>query len=348
MIENSIFNGKTLLITGGTGSFGGAVCDRFLKEDIKEIRIFSRDEKKQDDMRRKYHDDRLKFYIGDVRDKQSILNAMHGVDYVFSAAALKQVPSCEFFPIEAVKTNVLGTENVLQAAIECGVKKVICLSTDKAAYPINAMGMSKAIMEKTYVAKSRTVDPEKIEICGTRYGNVMCSRGSVIPLFIDQIKQGKELTVTEPKMTRFIMSLEEAVELVVFAFKNGKNGDLLVQKAPACTIETLAEAVKQLFDYDKPTRIIGIRHGEKMYETLLTKEEAVKAFDMGNFYRVPCDSRGLNYENYFSEGMKKSGLIDEFNSNNTQILNVEQVKEKLMSLPEVRSEVEAWKNLKQN
>lgn len=346
MIENNIFDGKVLLITGGTGSFGHAVCNRFLKEKIKEIRIFSRDEKKQDDMRKEYADDRLKFYIGDVRDIQSIRSAMQGVDYVFSAAALKQVPSCEFFPVEAVKTNVLGTDNVLQTAWECGVKKVICLSTDKAAYPINAMGMSKAIMEKTYVAKSRTIDPSKMEICGTRYGNVMCSRGSVIPLFIEQIKAGKQLTVTEPTMTRFIMSLEEAVELVVFAFKNGSNGDLLVQKAPACTIEVLAKAVSELFNYDKEVKVIGIRHGEKMYETLLTKEEAVNAIDMGNFYRVPCDKRDLNYEKYFSEGRKQSSLITEFNSNNTTILNVEEVKQKLMTLPEVREEVENWNRRK--
>lgn len=337
-----MFKGKTLMITGGTGSFGHAVLNRFLDTDIGEIRIFSRDEKKQDDMRKEYCNDKIKFYIGDVRDLQSVKNAMHGVDYIFHAAALKQVPSCEFFPLEAVKTNVLGTENVLTAAIEEGVKKVICLSTDKAAYPVNAMGTSKAMMEKVIVAKSRTVDPHKTTICATRYGNVMCSRGSVIPLFIDQIKQGKPLTITEPKMTRFIMSLEEAVELVVFAFKNAEAGDIMVQKAPACTIEVLAQAVKELFGAVKEeTKIIGIRHGEKMYETLLTNEECAHAIDMGNFYRVPCDKRDLNYDKYFVTGNEERTKLSEFNSNNTMLLTVEQVKEKLMSLDYIKREMES-------
>nr|MCR5507507.1 polysaccharide biosynthesis protein [Lachnospiraceae bacterium] len=284
-----MFKDKTLLITGGTGSFGNAVLNRFLKTDIKEIRIFSRDEKKQDDMRHLYNDPKIKYYIGNVRDIQSVRDAMHGVDYIFHAAALKQVPSCEFFPMEAVRTNVLGTDNVLTAAIEAGVRKVICLSTDKAAYPVNAMGTSKAMMEKVFVAKSRTVDPDRTLICGTRYGNVMCSRGSVIPLFIEQIKEGRPLTVTEPSMTRFIMSLEEAVELVIFAFENAHAGDIMVQKAPACTIEVLAQAVKELFNADNEVKVIGIRHGEKMYETLLTNEECARAIDMGGFFRVPCD-----------------------------------------------------------
>ena len=339
-----MFSGKTLMITGGTGSFGHAVLNRFLNTDIGEIRIFSRDEKKQDDMRKEYHNDKIKFYIGDVRDPQSIKNAIHGVDYIFHAAALKQVPSCEFFPLEAVKTNVIGTDNVLQAAIEEGVKKVICLSTDKAAYPVNAMGTSKAMMEKVIVAKSRTVDPNKTTICATRYGNVMCSRGSVIPLFIAQIKAGKSLTITDPTMTRFIMSLEEAVELVVFAFKNAEAGDIMVQKAPACTIGVLAQAVKELFGAEKEdTKIIGIRHGEKMYETLLTKEECVHAIDMGNFYRVPCDKRDLNYDKYFVDGNAETNSTSEFNSNNTQILNVEQVKEKLLKLDYIKYELNNWK-----
>lgn len=336
------FSGKTLLITGGTGSFGNAVLNRFLQTDISEIRIFSRDEKKQDDMRHQYNNSKIKYYIGDVRDIQSVRDAMHGVDYIFHAAALKQVPSCEFFPMEAVRTNVLGTDNVLTCAIEAGVSKVICLSTDKAAYPVNAMGTSKAMMEKVFVAKSRTVEPEKTLICGTRYGNVMCSRGSVIPLFIDQIKQGLPLTVTEPTMTRFIMSLEEAVELVIFAFKNAKAGDIMVQKAPACTIETLARAVKELFDADNEIKVIGIRHGEKMYETLLTNEECARAFDLGDFYRVPCDQRDLNYDKYFKEGDSKRAKLTEFNSNNTTILDVEGVKEKLLSLEYVRDEIEKW------
>lgn len=343
-----MFEGKTLLITGGTGSFGHAVLDCFLKTDIKEIRIFSRDEKKQDDMRHEYQakcpelSEKIKFYIGDVRNLQSVKDAMHGVDYIFHAAALKQVPSCEFFPIEAVKTNVIGTDNVLTAAIEEGVKKVICLSTDKAAYPINAMGTSKAMMEKVFVAKSRTVDPEKTLICGTRYGNVMCSRGSVIPLFIEQIKNGQALTVTEPKMTRFIMSLEEAVELVLFAFEHAENGDIMVQKAPACTIEVLAQAVRELFHADNEIKIIGIRHGEKMYETLLTNEECAHAIDMGDFFRVPADKRDLNYDKYFKEGDQKRTELTEFNSDNTELLNVRQVKEKLLSLQYIRDELAEW------
>ncbi len=339
-----MFKGKTLLITGGTGSFGNAVLKRFLDTDIGEIRIFSRDEKKQDDMRHQYNNDKIKYYIGDVRDLSSVKNAMHGVDYVFHAAALKQVPSCEFFPIEAVKTNVIGTENVLTAAIDANVKKVICLSTDKAAYPVNAMGTSKAMMEKVFVAKSRTVSPDKTLICGTRYGNVMCSRGSVIPLFIEQIKNGQPLTVTSPDMTRFIMSLEEAVELVLFAFENAKSGDIMVQKAPACTIGVLAQAVKELFNADNEVKIIGIRHGEKMYETLLTNEECSNAIDMGDFYRVPADKRDLNYDKYFNIGDEKRNTLSEFNSNNTELLNVEEVKEKLLSLEYIREEVDAWKN----
>lgn len=345
---SSIFSDKTLLITGGTGSFGNAVLNRFLNTDIGEIRIFSRDEKKQDDMRHEYQikypeaSSKIKFYIGDVRDIASVRNAMHGVDYIFHAAALKQVPSCEFFPIEAVKTNVVGTENVLTAAIEEGVKKVICLSTDKAAYPVNAMGTSKAMMEKVIVAKSRTISPEKTSICCTRYGNVMCSRGSVIPLWIDQIKNGNPITVTEPKMTRFIMSLEEAVELVIFAFQNAQSGDIMVQKAPACTIEVQAQAVKELFHSDEEIKVIGIRHGEKMYETLLTNEECANAIDMGHFYRVPCDKRDLNYDKYFKEGDIKRNPLTEFNSNNTELLNVEQVKEKLLTLSYIQDELAVW------
>ena len=344
----SVFDNATLMITGGTGSFGSTVLKHFLDSDLKEIRIFSRDEKKQDDMRHEYQvkypeaSNKIKFYIGDVRDLQSVKNAMHGVDYIFHAAALKQVPSCEFFPIEAVKTNVLGTENVLTAAIEAGVKKVICLSTDKAAYPVNAMGTSKAMMEKVIVAKSRTVSPEKTSICCTRYGNVMCSRGSVIPLWIEQIKSGNPITVTEPSMTRFIMSLEEAVELVVFAFQNAESGDIMVQKAPACTIEVQAQAVKELFHSDDEIKVIGIRHGEKMYETLLTNEECANAVDMGNFYRVPCDKRDLNYDKYFKDGDVERNPLTEFNSNNTELLDVEQVKEKLLSLKYIRDELEEW------
>lgn len=342
----SLFKGKTLMITGGTGSFGNAVLNRFLKSDVGEIRVFSRDEKKQDDMRHEFQAkmpdvaDKIKFYIGDVRDIASVKNAMHGVDFIFHAAALKQVPSCEFFPVEAVKTNVLGTENVLSAAIDEGVRSVICLSTDKAAYPVNAMGTSKAMMEKVIVAKSRTVSPDKTKICCTRYGNVMCSRGSVIPLWIEQIRNGQPITITEPEMTRFIMSLDEAVDLVLFAFEHGTSGDILVQKAPACTIRTQAEAVCELFGGDKNNiKIIGIRHGEKMYETLLTNEECAHAVDMGDFYRVPCDKRGLNYDKYFKNGDTDRNHFSEFNSNNTDLLDVAQVKEKLMELDYIKGEL---------
>lgn len=334
-----MFKDKTLLITGGTGSFGNAVLKRFLNTDVKEIRIFSRDEKKQDDMRKYYKNDKIKFYIGDVRDINSVKNAMHDVDYIFHAAALKQVPSCEFFPIEAVKTNVIGTDNVLTAAIEYGVKKVICLSTDKAAYPINAMGISKAMMEKVFVAKSKTVSPDKTVICGTRYGNVMASRGSVIPLFVGQIKSGQPLTVTNPNMTRFLMSLEEAVELVVFAFQNAQAGDIMVQKAPASTIGDLAQAIKELFNADNEIKIIGTRHGEKQHETLLTKEEYLVAKDLGNFFRVPADTRDLNYDKYFIEGKKELEVQEEYNSSNTKILNVEQIKEKLLKLDYIKEEL---------
>lgn len=339
-----LFTDKTLLITGGTGSFGNAVLNRFLRTDIGEIRIFSRDEKKQDDMRHEFQAkmpevaDKIKFYIGDVRSLESCRGAMHGVDYIFHAAALKQVPSCEFFPMEAVRTNVIGTDNVLTAAIEAGVECVICLSTDKAAYPINAMGITKAIEEKVAVAKSR--NSGKTKICCTRYGNVMCSRGSVIPLWIDQIKSGNPITITEPSMTRFIMSLEEAVDLVLFAFEHGENGDLLIQKAPACTIGTQAQAVCELFGGKKEDiKVIGIRHGEKMYETLLTNEECAKAIDMGNFYRVPADNRGLNYDKYFKEGDEKRNTLTEFNSNNTRILNVEETKAKIASLAYIQDEL---------
>ena len=344
----SLFTNKTLLITGGTGSFGNTVLRRFLETDIGEIRVFSRDEKKQDDMRHEFQQkypevaDKLKFYIGDVRDLQSVKNAMHGVNYIFHAAALKQVPSCEFFPVEAVKTNVLGTDNVLTAAIDEGVECVICLSTDKAAYPVNAMGTSKAMMEKVVVAKSRTVSPEKTKICCTRYGNVLCSRGSVVPLWIEQIREGKPITITEPSMTRFVMSLEEAVDLVLFAFENGESGDILVQKAPACTIEVLAKAVTEIFAPETEIKVIGIRHGEKMYETLLTNEECANAVDMGNFYRVPADKRGLNYDKYFNEGNKERNTLTEFNSNNTDLWNVEQVKEKLLSLTYIQNELANW------
>jgi UDP-N-acetylglucosamine 4,6-dehydratase/5-epimerase len=334
-----VFKNKTLLITGGTGSFGNAVMERFLDSDIKEIRIFSRDEKKQDDMRKFYKNDKLKFYIGDVRDLSSVKNAMHGVNYVFHAAALKQVPSCEFFPLEAVKTNVLGTENVLTAAIDFGVKKVICLSTDKAAYPINAMGISKAMMEKVFVAKSKTVDPDRTLICGTRYGNVMASRGSVIPLFIEQIKTGQPLTVTDPNMTRYLMSLEEAVELVIFAFQNAEPGDIMVQKAPACLIGDLAVALKELFKAKNEIKVIGTRHGEKLYETLLTREEYVVADDLGGFFRVPADKRDLNYEKYFEQGNEKLSIEQEYNSHNTHRLNIEQIKEKLMELDYIKEEL---------
>ena len=339
-----LFTDKTLMITGGTGSFGNAVLNRFLGTDIGEIRIFSRDEKKQDDMRHEFQAkmpevaDKIKFYIGDVRDLASVKNAMHGVDYIFHAAALKQVPSCEFFPIEAVKTNVLGTENVLTAAIEAGVKNVVCLSTDKAAYPVNAMGTSKAMMEKVVVAKARTTKTTKI--CCTRYGNVMCSRGSVIPLWIDQIRNGSPITVTDPKMTRFIMSLDEAVDLVLFAFEHGEAGDILVQKAPACTIQTQAEAICQLFGGNENNiKVIGIRHGEKMYETLLTNEECTNAIDMGDFYRVPCDKRDLNYDKYFSTGDVERNTLTEFNSNNTRLLNVDETRLKIASLEYIQEEL---------
>ena len=346
----SIFAGKTLMITGGTGSFGNAVLNRFLQTDIKEIRIFSRDEKKQDDMRHEYqakypeYAGKIKFFIGDVRNLQSCMDAMPGVDYIFHAAALKQVPSCEFFPMEAVKTNVIGTDNVLTAAIEAGVKAVICLSTDKAAYPINAMGITKAIEEKIAVAKSRYSGETKI--CCTRYGNVMCSRGSVIPLWIDQIRNGNPITLTESKMTRFIMSLEEAVDLVLFAFEHGQNGDILVQKAPACTIQTQAEAVCELFGGKKEDiKVIGIRHGEKMYETLLTNEECAKAEDMGDFYRVPADNRSLNYDKYFTEGDEKRCELTEFNSDNTRRLNLEETKVKIANLEYIQNELAGISNL---
>lgn len=340
-----MFKNKTLLITGGTGSFGNAVMNRFLDTGIKEIRIFSRDEKKQDDMRNLYKNNKLKFYLGDVRDLASVKNAMHGVDFVFHAAALKQVPSCEFFPLEAVKTNVLGTDNVLTAAIEYGVEKVICLSTDKAAYPINAMGISKAMMEKVFVAKAKTVDPERTLICGTRYGNVMASRGSVIPLFIEQIKSGQPLTITDPNMTRYLMSLEEAVELVIFAFQNAVAGDIMVQKAPASYIGDLAQAIKELFKADNEIKVIGTRHGEKLYETLLTREEYVVAEDLGGFFRVPADKRDLNYDKYFAEGDKKLSTVEEYHSHNTQILNIEQIKEKLLKLEYVQNELKDMKVL---
>lgn len=346
-----MFKNKTLLITGGTGSFGNAVLEHFLLSDIKEIRIFSRDELKQDNMRHSYHQkypevsDKIKYYIGDVRDLHSVQNAMQGVDYIFHAAALKQVPSCEFFPIESVRTNILGTENVLTAAIEAKVKKIICLSTDKAAYPVNAMGTSKAMMEKVIVAKSRTVDPDKTMVCCTRYGNVLCSRGSVIPLFISQIKEGKPLTVTEPSMTRFIMSLNEAVDLVKFAFEYAQSGDIMVQKAPACTIQVLAKAVKELFHSANEVKIIGIRHGEKMYETLLTTEECTHAIDMGNFYRVPADNRDLNYDKYYISGNQDPYMLKEFDSNNTELLDVDQVKKKLLELEYIQSEILEWEGI---
>ena len=344
MSNESLFKNKTLLITGGTGSFGNAVLNRFLTSDIGEIRIFSRDEKKQDDMRHEYqakypeYADKIQFYIGDVRNIDSIRPAMADVDFVFHAAALKQVPSCEFFPMEAVRTNIIGTDNVLSVAIDACVKTVVCLSTDKAAYPVNAMGTSKAMMEKVIVAKSRT--SKKTKICCTRYGNVMCSRGSVIPLWIDQIRDGKPITITEPTMTRFIMSLEEAVDLVLFAFENGESGDILVQKAPACTIETQAKAVMQLFGGKEDSiKVIGIRHGEKMYETLLTNEERAHSVDLGDFYRVPCDKRGLNYDKYFKVGDTERNTLTEFNSNNTQLLSVEQVKEKLAALDYIQQKL---------
>ncbi|RAI83462.1 UDP-glucose 4-epimerase [Macrococcoides caseolyticum subsp. hominis] len=341
-----MFEGKTLLITGGTGSFGNAVLDKFLHSDFKEIRIFSRDEKKQDDMRKKYNNPKIKFYIGNIRDEDSINDAMRGVDFVFHAAALKQVPSCEFFPMEAMRTNVIGTENVLNAAVRNNVSKVICLSTDKAAYPVNAMGISKALMEKVFVAKSRTVSEEETLICGTRYGNVMASRGSVIPLFIEQIKAGDPLTVTDGSMTRFLMSLEEAVELVEHAFKHAKTGDIMVQKSDASTVADLAEALKQLFEVDNEVKIIGTRHGEKKYETLLTKEEWAKSEDMGNYYRIPADSRDLNYSNYVEEGSDEITEAKEYNSDNTHILSIEEIKERLLTLEYVRNELANFKSRK--
>ena len=343
----SQFKGKTLLITGGTGSFGNAVLNGFLNTDIGEIRIFSRDEKKQDDMRHEFQAkmpevaEKIKFYIGDVRDLESVKGAMHGVDYIFHAAALKQVPSCEFFPMEAVRTNVIGTDNVLTAAIAEGVECVICLSTDKAAYPVNAMGITKALEERVAVAKARTTN--KTKICCTRYGNVLCSRGSVIPLWIEQIKSGNPITITEPSMTRFVMTLEEAVDLVVFAFNEGVNGDILVQKAPACTIEVLAKAVCELFNPETEIKVIGIRHGEKLYETLLTNEECSNAIDLGNFYRVPADNRGLNYDKFFVDGDIKRVKLSEFNSNNTELMTVEEVKEKLLTLEYIRAELKSLK-----
>jgi UDP-glucose 4-epimerase len=341
-MEN-LFKDKTLLITGGTGSFGNAVLERFLNTDIAEIRIFSRDEKKQDDMRRHYQNDKIQYYIGDVRDLQSIKNVMHGVDYIFHAAALKQVPSCEFFPLEAVKTNVIGTDNLLTAAIEGGVKKVVCLSTDKAAYPINAMGISKAMMEKVIIAKARMTNPQKTTICCTRYGNVMASRGSVIPLFVEQIKSGRPLTVTDPKMTRFLMSLDEAVDLVLFAYQNANQGDLFVQKAPASTVADLAQAVKEVFHAENEIQIIGTRHGEKVYETLLTKEEKMRSTDLNRYYQVAADNRDLNYEKYLSEGSHGISMMDEYTSDNTERLTVEQIKQKLLSLSYIQRELENYK-----
>lgn len=344
-MNQSIFSNKVLLITGGTGSFGNAVLNHFVNTDIGEIRIFSRDEKKQDDMRHAFQTNmpelaqKLRFYIGDVRDLASLKNAIHGVNYVFHAAALKQVPSCEFFPLEAVKTNILGTDNVLTAAIDAGVKSAICLSTDKAAYPVNAMGASKAMMEKVVVAKSRTVNQNETKIVCTRYGNVMCSRGSVVPLWIEQIKQGMPITVTDPNMTRFVMSLDEAVDLVLFAFEHGVSGDILVQKAPACTIDVLSKAVKEIFRSDHDIQVIGIRHGEKMYENLLTNEECATSIDLGNFYRVPCDLRDLNYDKYFVKGDTKRNTLTEFNSNNTKLLSVEEVKVKLLSIDYIQNEL---------
>lgn len=341
-----MFEKKVLLITGGTGSFGNAVMRRFLNTNIHEIRIFSRDEKKQDDMRKLYKNDKLKFYIGDVRDMSSLKNAMNGVDYIFHAAALKQVPSCEFFPLEAVKTNIIGTENVLNAAIEAGVKKVICLSTDKAAYPINAMGISKAMMEKVFIAKSKTVSPDKTIICGTRYGNVMASRGSVIPLFVEQIKNSESITLTNPDMTRFLMSLEEAVELVIYAFKNANSGDIMVQKSPSCTINELAIALKELFNANNEIKIIGARHGEKLFETLLTKEEYIVAEDLGQYYRIPADKRDLNYEKYFTEGNEQLYNSDDYNSDNAKRLDIQQIKTKLLEIQYIRDELHKWDDKK--
>ena len=338
-----MFNDRTLLITGGTGSFGEAALNLFSTTNVREIRIFSRDEKKQDDMRHRYQNPKIKYFIGDVRDRNSILSALYGVDFVFHAAALKQVPSCEFFPMEAVRTNVIGTDNVLSACIEAGVQKVVCLSTDKAAYPINAMGTSKAMMEKVFVAKSRTVPADQTLICGTRYGNVMCSRGSVIPLFVGQIKQGKPITITDPDMTRFIMSLEEAVELVMYAFHHAQTGDILVRKSPACTTGVLAEAIKRVFKReDHPVQIIGIRHGEKICETLLTNEECLRAVDMGDYFRVPSDSRDLNYDKYFVEGNTKRSVLTEFNSSNTTLLTADEVAEQLLKLAYIQNELADW------
>lgn len=337
-----MFKNKTLLITGGTGSFGNAVLKRFLNTEVSEIRIFSRDEKKQDDMRKKFKNDKIKFFIGDIRDYQSITTAIRGVDYVFHAAALKQVPSCEFFPMEAVKTNVIGTENLLNVAITYGVKKVICLSTDKAVYPINAMGISKAMMEKVMVAKSRTVDISKTIICGTRYGNVMASRGSIIPLFIQQIKAGEPLTVTDPNMTRYLMSLDDAVELVLFAYQNAKQGDIFVQKSPASTIADLAQAIKEIFNVNNEIKIIGTRHGEKLYETLLTREETVHAKNSDDYFRIPADSRDLNYDKYFVEGEQDINYGSEYNSHNTERLSTPAIKELLLKLDFVKEELKGW------
>lgn len=335
-----MFKNKTLLITGGTGSFGNAVLNRFLDTDIREIRIFSRDEKKQDDMRHRLNNPKVKFYIGNVRDKRSVDYAMRGVDFIFHAAALKQVPSCEFFPVEAVQTNVLGTQNVLDSAFEHNVKRMIVLSTDKTVYPINAMGISKAMMEKVMQAKARSMNEENDTVfCGTRYGNVMASRGSVIPLFVEQIKAGKDITVTDPNMTRFMMTLEDAVDLVVYAFQHGKNGDMFVQKSPASTIGDLAQALIELYQSESKIRVIGTRHGEKLYETLVNREEMAKAFDMGNYYRVPADNRGLNYESYFSEGVEKVSVIEDYHSHNTHRLDVEGTKDLLMKLPMIRRDV---------
>ena len=347
-----MFKNKILLITGGTGSFGNAVLDKFLDSDLKEIRIFSRDEKKQDDMRHIYQakfpelSEKIKFYIGDVRDRETIISAMNGVDYVFHAAALKQVPSCVFFPLEAVKTNVIGTDNVLSVAIKEGVKRVICLSTDKAAYPVNAMGTSKAMMEKIIIAKSRNCDSNKINICCTRYGNVMCSRGSVIPLFIEQIKSAKPLTITDPRMTRYIMSLEEAVDLVSFAFHNAQNGDIMIQKAPSCYIGDLALAIKEIFDANNPIKIIGTRHGEKQYEVLMTREEASKAIDKGGFYRIPADNRDLNYDKYLVSGSQNITVAEEYDSNNTTILDISEIKKKLLNLEYIKKELSEWRESK--
>lgn len=347
-----MFKNKILLITGGTGSFGNAVLDKFLDSDLKEIRIFSRDEKKQDDMRHIYQakfpelSEKIKFYIGDVRDRETIISAMNGVDYVFHAAALKQVPSCEFFPLEAVKTNVIGTDNVLSVAIKEGVKRVICLSTDKAAYPVNAMGTSKAMMEKIIIAKSRNCDSNKINICCTRYGNVMCSRGSVIPLFIEQIKSAKPLTITDPRMTCYIMSLEEAVDLVSFAFHNAQNGDIMIQKAPSCYIGDLALAIKEIFDANNPIKIIGTRHGEKQYEVLMTREEASKAIDKGGFYRIPADNRDLNYDKYLVSGSQNITVAEEYDSNNTTILDISEIKKKLLNLEYIKKELSEWRESK--